>query len=457
MKNLAIVPARSGSQRLRHKNIKLLAGHPLIYYQINCAKKTKGIDKVVVATDSKEYAAIAESFGAEVIIRPPEISGSKSKTEDTLLFVIDQLEKKGEIFDNVILLQPTNALNKPEFLKKGLEAIKNKEIKSVLTYSKCKRFFLDDDDIINRPMSTDKKTRKMETGCFWITNIEALKKEKNRIVKPYVEIEVPEINGLDIDTLEEMNIMESILIKQVREKEGKYFKKREYDGDFEAYYGPKKDPDGKIRDISKEKDLKIEFCKDEIKFINNLYDDRKERKILDIGCGAGFVMSAIDDNKWEKFGLEVSRKAAETAKKYIPNIHIGVIETDTYPEEFFDLVYSNHVIEHVLDPIDFIRKINKIMKTHGHLIIATPNFDSGAARRFGENFRLLHDKTHISLFSDFSLKQLLEDNGFIVDKIEYPFLNTEYFTKENLMRLFDTSKISPPFYGSVMTLYARKK
>jgi len=457
MKTLAVIPARSGSQRIKHKNIKLLAGHPLIYYQIDCAKKTKGIDKIIVATDSKEYGTIAEGLGVEVIIRPPEISGPKSKTEDTLLFVIDQLEKRGEIFDNVVLLQPTNALNKPQFIEKGLKALENKEIKSVLTYSKCTRFFLDDEDIINRPMSQDKKTRKMETGCFWITNIKALKKGKNRIVKPYAEIEVPEINGLDIDTPEDMRIMESILLKQIREKEEQYFKKREYKGDFEDYYGPKEDPDGKLRNILQEKDSRIELCKEEINFINNLYDDGKKRKILDLGCGAGFAMSIIDDDKWEKFGLEVSKKAIETAEKYIPNIHIGVLEKDTYPREFFDLVFSHHVIEHVPDPIDFIRNINKIMKTHGNLIIATPNFDSGAARRFGENFRLLHDKSHISLFSDFGLRKLLEDNGFIVDKIEFPFFETKYFTKENLIKLFDTSKVSPPFYGNFMTLYCRKK
>ena len=70
---------------------------------------------------------------------------------------------------------------------------------------------------------------------------------------------------------------------------------------------------------------------------------------------------------------------------------------------------------------------------------------------------MLHDKTHVSLFSDFSLKNLLEDFGFVVDRIEYPFFETKYFTNENLLRLFDTSKISPPFYGNIMSLYARKK
>ena len=89
--------------------------------------------------------------------------------------------------------------------------------------------------------------------------------------------------------------------------------------------------------------------------------------------------------------------------------------------------------------------------------MTTPNFDSGVARRFGKNYRLLHDKTHISLFSDCGLKQLLEDYGFFIDRIDYPFFETEYFTKENLLRLFDTQKVSPPFYGNVMTIYARKK
>jgi len=97
------------------------------------------------------------------------------------------------------------------------------------------------------------------------------------------------------------------------------------------------------------------------------------------------------------------------------------------------------------------------MKTHGHLVLGLPNFDSGAARRYGDKYRLLHDKSHVSLFSDFSLRSLLEDYGFIVNGIEYPYFETKYFTKENMLRLFDTSKTSPPFYGNIMTVYAQKK
>ena len=88
--------------------------------------------------------------------------------------------------------------------------------------------------------------------------------------------------------------------------------------------------------------------------------------------------------------------------------------------------------------------------------MATPDFDSGCARQFGPNYRLLHDPTHISLFSNDSMHRFLRDHGFKIFRADYPFFETRYFTKENLIRLFDTGEVSPPFYGNFMTFYCQK-
>ena len=90
------------------------------------------------------------------------------------------------------------------------------------------------------------------------------------------------------------------------------------------------------------------------------------------------------------------------------------------------------------------------------MIIGTPDFDCGAARRYGNDFRLLHDKTHVSLFSNDSMHRFLRDMGFKVQKVEYPFFDTTFFNEVNLMRLLENKSISPPFYGSVMTFFAVK-
>ena len=101
-------------------------------------------------------------------------------------------------------------------------------------------------------------------------------------------------------------------------------------------------------------------------------------------------------------------------------------------------------------------KIYKKLKKNGVFILETPDFDSAAARRFGNKFRLLKDKTHISLFSQDSLIRFVRKYNFKIIDINYPFFETPFFTKSNLLKIFKTSKISPPFYGSVITLFLKK-
>jgi hypothetical protein len=114
------------------------------------------------------------------------------------------------------------------------------------------------------------------------------------------------------------------------------------------------------------------------------------------------------------------------------------------------------VIEHVKHPLDYVAAIYRTLKVGGIFIVGTPDFDSGCARRFKDNYRMLHDKGHISLFTSASLIKMLEDHRFRVIHVEYPYFDTIWFTQENLLRMEDASKMSPPFYGNHVTVFAEK-
>ena len=214
------------------------------------------------------------------------------------------------------------------------------------------------------------------------------------------------------------------------------------------------DPDGKLRNMLEEREDKLKnWYGDDISYVNKL----KPGRILDIGCGPGFFLSAIDE-RWEKHAIEPSSQAAEYARSiYGINVIQGELGDTSYLEGFFDIVYLYHVIEHLPDPKAISKEINRIVKLGGRLIVGTPNIDSFCARRFKQNFRLLQDPGHIILFGPHTLCSLLEACGFQVERIKYPFFRTRYFTVKNLLRLFGASKVSPPFYGNIMTAYAIKE
>ena len=213
MKNLAVLPLRSRSHRVKHKNIKLVAGNPLLYYQINCALNTPEIDKLVVCTDSQDYYDLAQKLGAEAMLRPAEISGGSSKSEETLIYVINELKKQGEEYDNVVLLQATSPLNKPEYIQQGLKLLDKEGSKSVSTYTEFFGFLLDDKDITSRPMSQLKDPLFLETGCFWITEVNALLKTKNRICPPVSYLKLPKEAQYEIDTQTDLVIVEALVKK----------------------------------------------------------------------------------------------------------------------------------------------------------------------------------------------------------------------------------------------------
>lgn len=134
MKNLAIIPARSGSKGLKDKNIKKLHNKPLIAYTIEAALNSNEFSHVMVSTDSENYAKIAKKYGAEVpFLRNEILSNDDTSSWDVVKDVLKWFNKKGDYFDTVTLLQPTSPLRSSEDISRGFELFKSKNAKAVIS------------------------------------------------------------------------------------------------------------------------------------------------------------------------------------------------------------------------------------------------------------------------------------------------------------------------------------
>jgi len=108
MSTIAIIPARGGSKGVPRKNIKRLAGKPLIQYTIDAAKRSDVFDEIMVSTEDAEIAEIASQCGANTpFLRPPRFATDQAKTIDVVIHVLKEYLSSGQSFDNVCLLQPT--------------------------------------------------------------------------------------------------------------------------------------------------------------------------------------------------------------------------------------------------------------------------------------------------------------------------------------------------------------
>ncbi len=124
---LAIIPARGGSKGVPRKNIKLLAGKPLIAYTIEAAKKSNYITRIIVSTDDPEIAEVAKIHGAEVpFLRPKDISGDLATDVEFLTHTLDFLKEKESYEPDIILrLPPTSPLRTAAHIDEGIKVLIN--------------------------------------------------------------------------------------------------------------------------------------------------------------------------------------------------------------------------------------------------------------------------------------------------------------------------------------------
>ena len=114
---VALIPARAGSKGVPNKNVRLLGGHSLLAWSIAACKKSKTIDRIVVSTDSSEYAELARQLGAEApFLRPQSISGDRSNDYDFIVHALDWFLKEGGEPEYLVHIRPTTPFRDPQLV-----------------------------------------------------------------------------------------------------------------------------------------------------------------------------------------------------------------------------------------------------------------------------------------------------------------------------------------------------
>lgn len=223
MSNLAIIPARGGSKGIPRKNIKNIAGKPLIAWSIEHALGAECIDRVIVTTDDPEIASIARQWGAEVpFLRPSDISGDKATTESAVLHALEWLNREeGYIPEHVFLLQATSPVRSIDQLDQAYQIFLESASDSLLSVCEFWHFLWKNEaspeaeyDYMNRPRRQDilkKDIRFKENGSFYITKTEKLLSEKNRLAGTVSMYVMKEEQSFEIDTEIDWLVCESIL------------------------------------------------------------------------------------------------------------------------------------------------------------------------------------------------------------------------------------------------------
>ncbi|MEM6450155.1 MAG: class I SAM-dependent methyltransferase [Cyanobacteria bacterium P01_D01_bin.105] len=142
--------------------------------------------------------------------------------------------------------------------------------------------------------------------------------------------------------------------------------------------------------------------------------ESSSRQLLDVGCGTGEFLSVSSRDGWEVKGVEMSSDSTEIAAKKVgsQNVVCGDIYSPKLANRKFDIITSYHVIEHLLDPLSFLKQSYLLLKEGGVIFLETPNFGSFGARVRQGNWSQIKPPQHISFFTPFSLLFSLKKAGF---------------------------------------------
>lgn len=225
MKNIAIIPARSGSKGLKDKNIRLLNGKPLMAYSIEAAQKSGLFDEIFVSTDSEEYAQIAREWGANVpFLRSELIAGDTASSWDAVKEAINHYGQQGKLFDTVTLLQPTSPLRTAEDIIEGYKLMEDRKAESViavcemdhsplwsnvLPQNHCMSGFIRE-EVKNKPRQELPAYYRIN-GALYIVKVDLLAHIEELYNEKCFAYVMPREKSIDIDTMIDFSTAEAIM------------------------------------------------------------------------------------------------------------------------------------------------------------------------------------------------------------------------------------------------------
>ena len=234
-KVIAIIPARGGSKGLARKNIRILAGKPLMAWTIEQANCSNYIDKVIVSTEDEEIAEIARKYEAQVpFMRPKELARDDSRTIDVLMHAINWLEETGNYFDIVVLLEATSPLRDVEDIDKCIEIlINNHKAKAIVSVAKLEsahpefNVVINDEGLIRKLDGTTnfRVLRRQELedvyvfeGSVYVSDTKSLEEKMTFYHELTLAYVVPKYKSFEVDDISDFICIEALMKAKIDKK-----------------------------------------------------------------------------------------------------------------------------------------------------------------------------------------------------------------------------------------------
>lgn len=201
---------------------------------------------------------------------------------------------------------------------------------------------------------------------------------------------------------------------------------------------------------------KREFSKN---FFHELLSKNKLRakaggKLLDVGCGMGFFLEVAREWDWDAHGVEISPYAVRYCKERLHfEVHCGTLESANYPKDYFDIVTAFDFLEHIRSLSSFLSEAKRVLREDGLFIALVPNYNS-LVFQLDRNIckwmklPLSNVPEHLTYFTPSSLRRLLEESGFRVDKLSTSDANDEgeYLVPKGTPRAFLRALVNNVFF-----------